>query len=357
MFAVVNEGGGFGSILRVAGESTVDYDPYDPNNAPVPNNELGYDDSGNGIYLSLIDLYHRVGVERMGLNGANFDGESFVVTFVGKPSEASVDNPAIPGNTTPLLFSDQKGIWSVRVDSRRELQPPASRVFHPTSPIPVIQLHDKIDGEEVIDFELHDPVDVAAYDPSGAARGVQAGDHYVAFWAGVLPVVGPAAAKVFRGSPGYGQRRTARPLGAAGRRHRHRPGRHDRSGLHRDGRQSDAQGCVPGDRLAGRSARVRYEPAPTVTSELVAMFAQSPLANPDGTTGVRLHIDAGPGVDATARRLQQLGRRPPRRRSDRHAQLGDGPRQRAAFWASGDGARGQRAVLRGSQIQVLRESR
>ena len=125
VFAVVNEGSGYGSIIRVAGESTVDYDPYDPNNALTPNNELGLDDSGNGIYLSSINLYSRVGVERMRQNGASFDNESFVVTFVGTPSEASVDNPAIPG-TSPLLFSDQKGIWSVRVDSRKELKRPAA---------------------------------------------------------------------------------------------------------------------------------------------------------------------------------------------------------------------------------------
>ncbi len=55
-----------------------------------------------------------------------------------------------------------------------------------------------INGEEVIDFELYDPVAVAAYDPNGAARTVQAGDHYVAFWAGVQPLIGSPVSKVFR---------------------------------------------------------------------------------------------------------------------------------------------------------------
>jgi hypothetical protein len=309
VFAVVNEGGGFGSIIRVAGESTVDYNPYSPNNTPVPNNELGYDDAGNGIYLSQIDLFRRMGVERMRLNGASFDNESFVVTFVGMPSAASVDNPAIPGNTTPLLFSEKFGIWSVRVDSRKELKWPNARVFHPTSPMPVVQWGDKIDGQTVIDFELYDPVAAALKTPLGSTRTVQSDDHYVAFWASLHPDAGPTVSKVFRADH--------LDTDADGLLdHWERPG--GGIDIDRDGTVDldlSAMGADPLhkdvfleiDWLADQASH-RHEPAPSVTVELVAMFANAPLTNPDGTTGVRLHVDAGPGNDAAGLPLsQQLG--------------------------------------------------
>jgi Ca2+-binding RTX toxin-like protein/subtilisin-like proprotein convertase family protein len=313
VFALVNQGSGFGSIIRVAGESTIDYYPNDPNNVPDPNNELGHDDAGNAIYLSQIDLQRRLGVARMGLNGASFDNESFVVTFVGQPSAASVDNPAIPGNATPLLFSDKVGIWSVRVDIQRELHG-MFQVFHPTSPIPVVQWGDKLDGRTVTDFELYDPVATALKTPLGTTRSVQSGDHYVAFWAQLHPDAGAPVSKVFRADH--------LDTDADGLLdHWERPG--GGIDIDRDGTVDldlNALGADPLhkdvfleiDWLADQATH-RHEPAPSVTAQLVAMFAAAPLANPDGTTGVRLHVDAGPGNDAAGLPFsQQLGSATPR---------------------------------------------
>ncbi|NLF70197.1 MAG: hypothetical protein GX575_14255 [Candidatus Anammoximicrobium sp.] len=69
------------------------------------------------------------------------------------------------------------GIWNARVDSQRELISPFGRVFHPTSPLPVAQWEDKINDEEVIDFQLDDPIAVAEYGSDRAVRTVHPGDH------------------------------------------------------------------------------------------------------------------------------------------------------------------------------------
>ncbi|MCY2989632.1 MAG: hypothetical protein NTY19_17410, partial [Planctomycetota bacterium] len=307
VFAVVNEGSGFGPILRVAGENVVDYNPYD-GYSPITNNELGYDAAEQGIYIAAIDSFTRVGVERLGLNGASFDGESFVVTFVGQPSQASIDNPTLPSGA-PLLFSNQKGIWSVRVDSQRELQAPQNRVFHPTSPIPVVQLGDTVSGAEVVDFELSDPIAVAAYDPSGATRTVQVGDHYLAFWVGLQPALGPTVSQVIRASH-------LDTDGDGLLDHWEEPG--GGIDIDQDGTVDldlNAMGASPThqdlflevDWLADQSSH-HHEPAPGVTAELVAMFAQAPVSNPDGTMGVKLHLDGGAGTDGTGQPFsQQMG--------------------------------------------------
>ncbi|MFP6621237.1 MAG: hypothetical protein VB877_17975, partial [Pirellulaceae bacterium] len=140
IFAAVNEVGpwsGFDTadLITVAGE----------NQAGSP--ELGYDAAGNDLYIDTIDLDNRIGVTKQGLTGMNFSGDSFIVSFIGTPNAASADNPIVPG--TPLLFSGQKGVWTVRVDILNELNGTNKRVFHQTSPIPVLQVGDTIDGDTV----------------------------------------------------------------------------------------------------------------------------------------------------------------------------------------------------------------
>lgn len=45
------------------------------------------------------------------------------------------------------------------------------------------------------------------------------------------------------------------------------------------------------------------QPAPGVTERLAKMFAEAPVANVDGTTGMTLHIDAGPSKDSVGKPL------------------------------------------------------
>ena len=293
VFAVVDEGTGFGDVLRVAGETTVDDNPYDAL-AGVANHELGYDAAGNGIYLAAIDLDAALGIERMSLNGDSFDDDCFVVTLVATPSSASVDNPAL-SISTPLLFSAEAGIWSVRVDSQSELNSLSpQRIFHPTSPIPVVQVGDSLHGAEILAVEPATPIAAAEYDPDGVPRDVRRGDHYLSFTA----------------TTGSGDQ-----LVWAAHLDTDADGLLDHWERAGGGIDMDQDGSVDLDLSAlgassthqdlfleidwlAAAADHRNEPAPLVTSELVAMFAQAPIDNPDGTTGIRLHIDAGSGADA-----------------------------------------------------------
>ena len=59
------------------------------------------------------------------------------------------------------------------------------------------------------------------------------------------------------------------------------------------------------DRTANVSAPWSPVPGPGVTNQLVNMYANSPISNPDGTTGIKLHVDAGSGVDSLGNALSQ----------------------------------------------------
>lgn len=298
VFAAVDEGSGFGSAFRVAGEKTVDYNPYDSKPA-IDNNELGYDASAKGIYLTLSSAQAdtRVGVARQN-PGGGFDGESFVVTFLAEPSSASIDNPEVAG--VPLLFSVEEGIWSVRVDLQKELLSPEGRVYHPTSPIPVLQIDDTYSGDTIASLELHDPIASAQYDPEGAARTTQPGDHYLTFTA----------------TTDGGDQLAIRAD------HLDTDGDGLLDHWEEDGIDIDQDGTIDLDLsamdadplhqdvfleidwLKENSGR-HYEPFPTVTESLVTMFDQAPVSNPDGSTGIVLHIDAGSGTDAVGKAFSQ----------------------------------------------------
>jgi hypothetical protein len=196
IFVAVNEGAGFGSarILRVTGSEVEDvaadraakkgnYDGVcDLGEICKPAAELGFDASGSPITISSYGSGTRVGVVNVDFGAAGIDDDSFVVSFVATPSSASRNNPMLaPG--TPLLFSSQQGLWTIRVDVQHQLSGTLSRVYHPFTPIPVVQIGDRLGPDTVTGVGVYDPIANAAHDESGNIRTMRRGDHRVAFWA------------------------------------------------------------------------------------------------------------------------------------------------------------------------------
>jgi len=191
IFAATNQGGGVWAITRVTGlqvpKSTAAGNQGGLcvfGQACQPAGELGYDASGNAIYFnpSGYGVGTRVGVMNLGLGAAGIANDTFVISFVGTPTEASRPNPVL-NNGTPLFFSAQQGLWTIRVDVENQLSPPKAMVYHPRSAIKVVQINDKISGNVVNAIGPYDDIANAARDESGNIRTMRRGDHRVAFWA------------------------------------------------------------------------------------------------------------------------------------------------------------------------------
>jgi len=190
IFAATNEGGGVWHITRVTGiqaavPGSSDSDGVcEPGDTCQPGAELGYDDNGNAVYFDPTGygVGTRVAVMNLGLGAAGIDDDTFVISFVGTPTGPSRENPVLK-NGTPLLFSEQQGLWTIRVDVEDELSDATVRVYHPRTAIPVVQINDKIAGNVVTAIGAFDDLANAATDESGNIRTMRRGDHRVAFWA------------------------------------------------------------------------------------------------------------------------------------------------------------------------------
>lgn len=172
VFISIDEGSGFGTPFVIAGEDR------------KSTAELGYDANAQPLFLGSFDLDSRVGVVRLDLGDSGFRDDVVVVSFVATPNNASISNPS---TGKPLTFSQEKGIWTVRIDFDRPLSS-GSPGFnkHINSPIPVVQVGDQIQTSSssftVNDLAVYDPLALAAED-TGGIRTQRRGDHRVAFWA------------------------------------------------------------------------------------------------------------------------------------------------------------------------------
>jgi hypothetical protein len=191
-----NRGMGRGVFVApVSAPSNVTVVAGENGNTPVPcpapgcttNPDLGYDAAGLDIFLTFTDADRdgRVGIALQEPAGAGaVAGNSFVVTFAGQPSSASVENPVLGGGT-PLVFSDQAGLWSVQADIENELDPAGPLVFNANNALPIVQVGDSLPtsmGSFTIDsFLVYDPVANVALDAAGMPRTQRRGDHQVAF--------------------------------------------------------------------------------------------------------------------------------------------------------------------------------
>ena len=77
--------------------------------------------------------------------GATVLTRTFVNSFIGTPTEASRPNPVL-NNGTPLFFSGQQGLWTIRVDMEAELGAGYQTMYspHARTAIPVVQIGDRI---------------------------------------------------------------------------------------------------------------------------------------------------------------------------------------------------------------------
>jgi hypothetical protein len=268
-----------------------------------PDTPIAQRRDGTPVFFKEFDFRNnRVAILHQEFGEYGVEGDSLVIAFVATPTEASRPNPALPGR--PFLFTDRRGIWVIRVDVERQLQYPHQIVFNATDPIPVIQEGTKLDGSVIVDLAIYDPLSVPLMDTEGRPRRPSRGDHYIAF-AAAMDIDGDQMADenwVLRGAK----------LDTDG------------DGLmdhwETRGIDIDADGAMDLDLPALGAELLRKDIfleidwlnprtegvprgwsnrlAPGVAQRLAHMFAESPVANPDGTTGVTLHVDAGPGKDA-----------------------------------------------------------
>jgi hypothetical protein len=191
IFAATNEGSGVWHITRVTGIQVETPNSggnnngiCDPGEKCQPGAELGYDDAGSPIYFNPNGYATgtRVGVMNLGLGLAGIDDDTFVISFIGTPTEASRQNPVLK-NGAPLFFSANQGLWTIRVDVEYDLGPPGVRVYHPRTAIPVVQINDRINGNYISALGVFDDLANAAKDENGSIRTMRRGDHRVAFWA------------------------------------------------------------------------------------------------------------------------------------------------------------------------------
>jgi hypothetical protein len=287
LFASIEQSDGTRVLTKVAGE----------NGGATKYPELGYDAAGMPLYFSSLDPtgFSKLGVVVHHLPGGDphavDPGESFVVSFRGTPSGASRNNP-ITGK--PLLFSNKEGLWTTQVQARPSLVAGGATVYFTTSALPVLQIGDFVDGVAVTGLALFDPISNARADLGGLLRSEAPGDHYLAFIA-----TSTAGTRLIRAS----QFDT------------------DADGLfdhwEQQGIDIDQDGTIDLD-LPGMGADPKhkdmfleidwlkddnptaniadsrtFDPQPEAIDFLVTTFANAPVNNPDGTSGITVHVDGG----------------------------------------------------------------
>jgi hypothetical protein len=181
IFAALNQGTSTWPVVRVTGLMVDSSGNFCQPGATCNNAaELGYNDSGLPVYFTSYATNSRVSVVNLGLGASGIANDSFVISFVGTPSSASRTNPVL-GNF-PLLFSNQTGLWTIRVDVEPELSAMSSLSVHPFTAIPVAQVGDQIGpGNIVSSIGVNLQVANAEEDETGAIRTMRRGDHRIAF--------------------------------------------------------------------------------------------------------------------------------------------------------------------------------
>ena len=189
IFASINTGGGTRRIIRIANRLVENLNPPGGGNEdgvcdagePCHEGELGFDAAGNPIFINSFDADSRIGVMHQSFGASGIVDDTFVVSFLGTPNTAG---PA----PAPQYFSNQNGLWTVRVDVKLEAGVIREK---PLRPVPVIQIGDNLgsnsSGTRVVSFirDLYDPIAKAKTNDSGGVRTDKRGDHRIAFIASV----------------------------------------------------------------------------------------------------------------------------------------------------------------------------
>jgi uncharacterized repeat protein (TIGR01451 family) len=282
--------------------------------------ELGFDATGNPITFASYPADTRVSVSNLDLGAAGLTNDSFVVAFEATPSSASRSNPML-NPTMPLLFSGQKGLWTVRVDVENELAGYKLRKYHPYCGIPVIQVGDRLQTPSqfhvISDISVGDQIGFAARNENGTIRTMRRGDHRVAFWASTAA----GAQIIVRGNHTDSNQDGLLDFWKTSGIDMDQDGIADLN-LAAMGADPDKRDLFLEIDWVAPQGGASYELHPGVTSPLpgtvrtsfVDMFANAPKLTgamygkkidgspPDDIVqGITLHIDAGPGNDSTGR--------------------------------------------------------
>lgn len=258
---------------------------------------IACDENGEAITFAELDLDARLGVLHQEFDPPGLKGDKIIVSFLGRPEKGSVPNPALPGRN--LMFTWHKGLWTIQVDFEEQLANPTARPRpNLNTAWPVIQEGDWVDENTVDTIHVWDALATPARKPDGRTHDPSPGDHYVGF-----AVETSGGVKVAR----------AAWLDTDGD---SLPDHWETDGVDIDGNgfadlDLKRLGAQPdrkdlfleidwlADRTFGVSTPWSNAPAPQITHRLAEMFANAPVDNPDGSTGITLHIDAGPGTDPT----------------------------------------------------------
>lgn len=197
IFASVDVGGGTRQVFRlgnVEDNTSIGGDQNficDPGETCTPG-QLGFDATGNPSFFSsftefednaaaggdddgvcetgeVCEMSNRVAVTHQAGGVTGIEGDTFVVSFMGTPNAAG------------QYFSNQLGLWTMRVDMKREAGVLLAR--HSFA-IPVIQVNDLIGTRTVNDISVYDPIANATTNDAGVARTERPGDHKITFAAG-----------------------------------------------------------------------------------------------------------------------------------------------------------------------------
>lgn len=141
---------------------------------------LGFaDDEFTPVVFDSFDMDQRVGVEHREAGPPGLEGDEILISFVATPKTPSFTNPH---TGFPMLFTDKPALWVVHLTPSRSLDGSGPvRLDVKTSPLPVIQVGDFIDGEAVESILTYDPLAFAIRDPDNSPRTtIGPADHYVA---------------------------------------------------------------------------------------------------------------------------------------------------------------------------------
>lgn len=253
---------------------------------------ITWNENTDPITFESIDLVNRVGVLHNEVGNPGFTDDSIILAFIAKPQEPSRTDPTDISH--PFYFSDQPGIWTLQVNLEYGLDifEPPHLYLHASTPAPVVQAGDIIDGGTVSSFTLYDPLSSPLRDMDGLPRQIQKSDHHLAFTvqadngvrvvrAAYLDTDGDSLVDHWEthGIDMDGDASPELPL--------HRLGADP---LHRD---IFLEIDWLQDRRSGGYRNWTNALPPSASTELVKMFANAPVTNPDGTNGIKLHIDAG----------------------------------------------------------------
>jgi uncharacterized repeat protein (TIGR01451 family) len=181
IFVSLDFGTGTRQVFRLAGHRQVE-DLYHGGNddgvcdagETCKDGELGFGaTSATPIFFTSFDADSRIAVANQSIGPAagGIEDDSFVVSFIGTPNSAS---------TAPQYFSDQKGLWTMRVDVKRV---GGNLLIKPFTAIPVVQINDTISTRTVTNMAVYDQIANATTNDAGTARTQVPGDHKVCFWA------------------------------------------------------------------------------------------------------------------------------------------------------------------------------